>query len=56
MKEALDWVQASMAYAQQNIEKQANWYWDPAPSYYMGDKVWLHLKNICTDWPNKKLD
>ena len=26
MKEALDWVQASMAYAQQNMEKQANWH------------------------------
>ena len=22
----------------------------------MGDKVWLHLKNIHTDQPNKKLD
>ena len=22
----------------------------------MGNKVWLYLKNIHTDWPNKKLD
>ena len=38
------------------MEKQANRHQDPAPSYYVGDKVWLHLKNICTDQPNKKLD
>ena len=56
MKEALDWAQASMAYAQQNMEKQANRRRDPAPSYCVGDKVWLHLKNIRTDRPNKKLD
>ena len=38
------------------MEKQANQHWYPAPSYCVGDKVWLHLKNIRTDRPNKKLD
>ena len=56
MKEALDQVQVFMAYAQQNMEKQANQHQDPASSYCVGNKVQLHLKNIHTDQPNKKLD
>ena len=38
------------------MEKQANWYQDPVSSYHIGDKIWLYLKNVCTDWPSKKLD
>ncbi|CBF71484.1 uncharacterized protein ANIA_10846 [Aspergillus nidulans FGSC A4] len=56
VKEALDWAQASMAYSQQNAENQANKHRSPATNYQVGDKVWLSLKNICTDRPSKKLD
>ncbi|EAA62192.1 hypothetical protein AN5096.2 [Aspergillus nidulans FGSC A4] len=56
VKEALDWAQASMAYSQQNAENQANKHRSLATNYQVGDKVWLSLKNICTDRPSKKLD
>lgn len=56
LQEATDWAQASMAYAQQSMEQYANRHRDPAISYKVGDKVWLKLKNIHTDRPNKKLD
>lgn len=56
IKEALDWAQASMVYAQQDMERRTNQRRDPAPNYHIGDKVWLSLKNIRTDRPNKKLD
>lgn len=56
IKEALDWARASMAYTQQDMERQSNRRRDPAPSYRVGDKVWLSLKNIRTDRPSKKLD
>jgi hypothetical protein len=49
VKEALDWAQASMAYSQQNTENQANKHRSLATNYQVGDKVWLSLKNICTD-------
>ncbi|KAF4310821.1 hypothetical protein GTA08_BOTSDO13627 [Botryosphaeria dothidea] len=29
---------------------------NPSPAYKVGDKVWLHLKNLRTDRPSKKLD
>lgn len=45
-----------MASAQQDQEAQANRYRNPSPAYKVGDKVWLNLKNIKTDRPNRKLD
>lgn len=56
IKEALDWAQASMVYAQQDMERHSNQRRDPAPNYRISDKVWLSLKNIRTDRPNKKLE
>jgi hypothetical protein len=53
---ALDWAQASLTYTQQSMEQQANKSRAPAPEYRVGDQVWLTLKNITTDRPNKKLD
>ena len=56
IQNATDWARASMAYAQQVAEQQANRKRDPAPSYEAGDKVWLKLKNIRTERPCRKLD
>lgn len=56
IREALDWAQASLAYSQQSMEHQANKNREAAPEYRTGDKVWLSLRNIATDRPNKKLD
>ena len=56
LTEALSWAQASAAYAQQEAERQANKQRSPAPTYKKDDKVWLSLRNITTDRPNKKLD
>lgn len=56
IKEGLDWAHASLAWAQQEMEHQANRSRAPAPEYRTGDYVWLKLKNIKTDRPSKKLD
>lgn len=56
IKEVTDWAQMTMAEAQQEQERQANRQRNPSPAYKVGDKVWLHLKNLKTDRPSKKLD
>jgi hypothetical protein len=45
-----------MAAAQESQERSANRTRAQAPSYKVGDKVWLSLENIKTDRPSKKLD
>ena len=54
--EAQEFAQSAMAVAQQNQEYYANAHRSPPPSYQVGDKVWLHMKNITTSRPSKKLD
>jgi hypothetical protein len=56
LKGALEVAQATMAIAQQRQEEVANRRRSEAPAYRPGDKVWLDLRNIRTDRPNKKLD
>lgn len=56
LKGALEIAQAVMATAQQRQEEAANRHRSQAPAYQPGDKVWLDLRNIRTDRPNKKLD
>jgi hypothetical protein len=56
LKAATGWAQCSMATAQQEQEKAANKRRIQAPSFKVGDKVWLDLRNIKTDRPSKKLD
>ena len=45
-----------MATAQQIQEEIANRKRQQAPSFQVGDKVWLSLKNVCTDRPSKSID
>jgi len=45
-----------MAEAQQVQENSTNRKRSQAPSFQVGDKVWLSLKNIRTDRPSKTLD
>jgi Chromo (CHRromatin Organisation MOdifier) domain len=45
-----------MAAAQELQEQATNRRRDQAPSFKVGDKVWLSLENIKTDRPSKKLD
>ena len=56
LKEVREWAQASMAAAQEAQEHGTNRRRNQAPSYQVGDKVWLSLENIKTDRPSKKLD
>ena len=53
LREAEEYASAAMASAQQQIEAYANVKRDPAPLFRVGDKVWLHLKNISTSQPKK---
>lgn len=56
LKEAQEFAQIAMAIAQQDQEKYANRHRVEIPSYKVGDKVWLNLKNIPTERLSKKLD
>lgn len=56
LQDTRDFVQATMASAQDVQEQQANKYRDQATTYVVGDKVWLSLENIKSDRPNKSLD
>ena len=54
--EVLDWAQTAMTHSQQKMKWQANQQQEPVPEYWIDDYVWLNLKNVCTEWPCKKLD
>ena len=54
--DARNWAEAAIAVAQQTQEQHANRHRQPAAQFQVGDKVWLNLKNVKTDRPNKKLD
>jgi hypothetical protein len=56
IQQATEWAQVSMAAAQQDQETKTNRHRSVSPSYKVGDKVWLNLKNIRTDRPSKKLE
>lgn len=54
LQDALSIAQAEMAAAQQRQEHYANQRRQVAPQYRVGDKVWLDLRDIRTDRPNRK--
>ena len=56
LREASDFAQAAIAYAQDIQQQYANRHRQPAERLRAGDRVWLNLKNITTDRPYKKLD
>jgi hypothetical protein len=56
LQRAADIATASMAYAQQMQETQANRSRKPAPVYRVGDQVWLDLRDMRTGRRSKKLD
>ena len=55
LREAQEYASAAMAAAQMAMEEQANKKRNPSPQFRIGDKVWLHLKNVQTTQPKKKL-
>jgi len=56
LQQGREWAQTAMAEAQQVQENSTNRKRSQAPSFQVGDKVWLSLKNIRTDRPSKTLD
>ena len=56
LREASDFAQAAIAYAQDIQQQYANQHRQPAECLRVGDRVWLNLKNVTTDKPYKKLD
>ncbi len=56
LKDTREWAEAAMATAQQVMKKITNHHRQQAPTFKIGDKVWLNLENIRTDRPAKKLD
>jgi len=55
LRQVIELAQTIMAAAQQKQEDITNRKRDPAPSFHVGDKVWLDLRNFKTDRPCKKL-
>ncbi|ERF69051.1 hypothetical protein EPUS_08401 [Endocarpon pusillum Z07020] len=56
LQDAREWAQSAMAATQQIVEKAVNEHRQEGPKYKVNDKVWLDLRNVCTDRPSKKLD
>ena len=55
LREASDFAQAVIVYAQDIQQQYANQHRQPAERLKAGDRVWLNLKNITTDRPCKKV-
>ena len=56
LRDTREFLQATMAAAQDTQEKQANTYRAQAVAYNVGDKVWLSLENVRSNRPSKTLD
>ena len=56
LKEVHEWAQSAMATTQQTMENVTNRRRQQAPSFKVGDKVWLSLRNVRTTRESKKLD
>ena len=56
LSDAQDFAQTMLAVTKEVQEHYANQHRQAAPAYQPGDKVWLDLRNLGTDRPNKKLD
>ena len=56
LREASDFAQAVITYAQDIQQQYANQHRQPAERLRVRDGVWLNLKNITIDKPYKKLD
>jgi hypothetical protein len=55
LKSVQDFTQTSMTFAQQTQQEVADRKRDPAPTFQVGDRAWLDLRNVTTDRPKKKL-
>jgi transposase InsO family protein len=56
LHEIRDWVSASLAANQQNMEDQVNRHRQAPDEFKVGDSVWLDLRYIPRGRPNRKLD
>lgn len=56
LKKPQVFLRLEMRVAQDHQEQNANAYHTPAPTFQVGDLVWLSTKNIKTACPSKKLD
>jgi len=56
MRELHAHLQTEMGYVQERQQENADGHRHPAPSFQVGDKVWLNAKNIRTRRPSQKLD
>ena len=56
LKDTREFIQITIAIAQENQEKQTSKYRSQAVAYKVNDKVWLSLENIKSNRPNRSLD
>jgi hypothetical protein len=55
LRSCVEFAQSTMAHAQQCQQEIHDRRRDPAPTFRVGDRVWLDLRNIQTNRPKKKL-
>ena len=56
IKKVWNFTWTEMAKSQKAQAMAANQYRKKSPKYKIGDKIWLSIKNIKTEWLSKKLD
>ena len=56
LREAFNFAQAAIAYAQNIQQQYTNQHRQPTKHLRAGDRVWLNLKNIIINRPCKKLN
>ena len=49
-------LRLGLEYAQETYKRKFDWKAKPAPSFKVGDLIWLNRKNIATTRPSPKLD
>ena len=56
LRDIIEWAQTSMTVVQQNQKKLANRRREQTLQFKIGNKIWLDLNNVRTNYSSKKLN